>query len=453
MHDTLSSLRKLIGARAVVIGAGISGLSASQTLADHFCSVVLIERDELTSTASPRTGVPQGQQTHAALGGAVKALEELFPGFTKDLADAGAVKVNPGFETLLELPGLGPFPKREWDWAVYSLSRPLLELTIRRRLAHRSNVAFRSGCLAREIVGASDGARGVRIESADGGRETIQADLVVDASRTGALTLSFLAATGAPTPIETTVGVDIRYGTGLFALSDRVLGEIKTVITSPKAPEGVNYGYLVPVEKGCYQLLLVGRGDDIPPTEPAAFVEYARKLSTPTIYNAMQGAKPLSEIARYGFPESKWRHFGLLDHFPRGLIPIGDAICCLNPVQGQGMTVAVQEANILRQLLSAPTATADPLASLVAVYLSEVEVLLHQPWAISAVSDFVYPQTRGQRPHNLEAILKSQLALGRLASRDASVYQLITEVRHLLRPMTALDTPELKQRIEAELAV
>jgi hypothetical protein len=38
--------------------------------------------------------VPQGQQTHAALGGAVKALEELFPGFTKDLVEAGAVSAS-----------------------------------------------------------------------------------------------------------------------------------------------------------------------------------------------------------------------------------------------------------------------------------------------------------------------------------------------------------------------
>jgi predicted NAD/FAD-binding protein len=38
MHDTPSSPRKRIGARAVVIGAGISGLSASQTLVIIFAA-------------------------------------------------------------------------------------------------------------------------------------------------------------------------------------------------------------------------------------------------------------------------------------------------------------------------------------------------------------------------------------------------------------------------------
>jgi hypothetical protein len=56
----------------------------------------------------------------------------------------------------------------------------------------------------------------------------------------------------------------------------------------------------------------------------------------------MAGAKLLGEIVRYGFPESKWRHFGRLDCLPDSLLPIGVAICCLNPVYGRGITVAVR---------------------------------------------------------------------------------------------------------------
>jgi flavin-dependent dehydrogenase len=157
----------------------------------------------------------------------------------------------------------------------------------------------------------------------------------------------------------------------------------------------------------------------------------------------MKGAKPLSEIARCGFPESKWRHFGRLDRFPRGLIPTGDAICHLNPVYGQGITVAAREANTLRRLLSTHTAKGDPLATLAREFLAEAEALIEQPWAISAIPDFIYPQTRGQRPEDLEYRLKSQLALTRIATRDASVYKFLGEVRHLLKPLTVLDEPEL----------
>jgi 2-polyprenyl-6-methoxyphenol hydroxylase-like FAD-dependent oxidoreductase len=104
-----------------------------------------------------------------------------------------------------------------------------------------------------------------------------------------------------------------------------------------------------------------------------AFLSYAQKLSTPTIYNAMKCAKRLSEVSRYGFPMSKWRHFGRFNDFPRGLLPIGDAICCLNPLYGQGIIVAVQEANILCGLLGTGRPRKDPIASLSREFLAEAE--------------------------------------------------------------------------------
>jgi hypothetical protein len=238
---------------------------------------------------------------------------------------------------------------------------------------------------------------------------------------------------------------------GLFALPHGALGEFKAVVTFPKAPQSVHAGYLLPVEDNSYQLLLVGRGDDAPPADTDEFLAYARRLGTPTIDKAMEGARPLSQIARYGFPGSKWRHFARLDRFPSGLLPIGDAICSLNPVYGQGITVAVQEANILRRLLNTNAMKPDPLATLSQQFLSESEALIEQPWTMSAVPDFIYPQTRGERPGDLEDRLNAQFALARIGTRDASVWKLLSEVRHLLKPMTVLDEPELVGRVEAEM--
>src|SRR5215813_4496562 len=146
-----------VGKRAVVIGAGVSGLPAAQALANHFEEVIVLERDELPYGAAPRPGTPQGKQAHGLLGGAIKALEELLPEFARDLVQAGAVQVNPGSELLLEYPGLDPFPRREWNWVIYSLTRPLSELTMRRRVQQQRNIMLRGGCRALEIVGRSDG--------------------------------------------------------------------------------------------------------------------------------------------------------------------------------------------------------------------------------------------------------------------------------------------------------
>jgi hypothetical protein len=212
----------------------------------------------------------------------VKALEELFPGFARDLVQAGAVPVNHGFELLLEYPGLDPFPRREWSWLTYSLSRPLIELTIRRRVEQQDNITLRGGCRVLEIVGTPDGTlvTGVRCETAKGGPDTILADIVVDASKHGALTLSFLRSAGRAMPEETTIGVDIRYATALFAPCYGALGQFKAIVTFPNAPGDVHYGYLLPVENNYWQLLLIGRADGAPPVDDDRFLAYARKLST-----------------------------------------------------------------------------------------------------------------------------------------------------------------------------
>jgi 2-polyprenyl-6-methoxyphenol hydroxylase-like FAD-dependent oxidoreductase len=143
MRNRVTRTGSHIGKRAIVIGAGISGLAAARALADHFEEVVVFERDEFPSGATARPGAPQGKQAHGLLGGAMKALEELFPDFPRDLVQAGALPVNHGCELLLEFPDMDPFPRREWDWLTYSLSRPLIELTMRRRVERQGNITLR----------------------------------------------------------------------------------------------------------------------------------------------------------------------------------------------------------------------------------------------------------------------------------------------------------------------
>ena len=449
MSSGIATKDSQIGKQAIVIGAGISGLAAARALADHFDQVVVLESDQLPDLATPRPGAPQGKQVHGLLGGAIKALEELFPDFAGDLTRAGAVPINPGSEILQEMPGMDQFPLCKWDWCIYALTRPLIEQTLRRRVEQHTNISLRGGCRALDIMGISDEllVTGVRYDTGNG-VEFLPADLVVDASKHGGLTMSFLQAAGLPAPEETTIGIDIRYGTALYALPDDAMGQFKAIVTFAKAPHGVHSAYLIPVEDNCYQLLLVGRGDDAPPADGDEFLAYTQKLPTRSVYNAMKGAKRLSEVARFGFPESRWRHFAQLNPFPQNLLSIGDAICCLNPIYGQGITVAVQEANILRRLLSTSAAEAQPLAQ----FLTKAEALIKEPWAMSAVPDFIYPQTRGERPVDLEQRLNSQLALTRIATRDPAVWKLMSEVRHLLRPLAALEEPGLVRRVEAEMA-
>jgi hypothetical protein len=168
---------------------------------------------------------------------------------------------------------------------------------------------------------------GVRYENGNGPSETIAADLVVDASGRGAPTLALLRSIGCPLPEETTIGIDLGYATCVYAIPDDAPTEWKGIRTFAQAPQYRRGGIMLPLEGNRWMVTLGGRHGDVPPGDAEGVPTYARSLRTPTIYNAIRHAKPLDGVARYGFPESVRRHVERLDVFPRGLLPIGDAIC------------------------------------------------------------------------------------------------------------------------------
>ena len=442
-----------IAEHAVVIGAGMGGLAAAKAVAPHFEKVTVLDRDVLPEGPAPRAGTPQARHLHVLLAGGQKALEELFPGFCGDLERAGAVSTRVGRDLIFERPGYDPFPRRDLGFDAFCLSRPLLESLCRRRLMEEPNVDLRPRTRVSEILPSDDGgaAAGVRYEDDAGKPETLAADLIVDASGRAAPTLAFLERIGSPKPDETEIGIDIGYASAVFQIPENAPAEWMGVIHLPTPPRDSRGGFLCPMEEGKWIISLGGRHGDNPPGDLDGFIAFAKTFRTPTIHDAIKSAKPLGDIARYNLPASVRRHFDKLDRFPRGLIPIGNSVCRFNPVFGQGMSVAAMEAVILGRQLTSHTKRADPFMALAADYLAEIPACLEAPWA-TAVSDFVHPLTRGERPPDFDKRMQYGMALTRLAAEDADVHKLFVEVTHLLKPQNALREPELAGRVKALMA-
>src|SRR5919106_1501389 len=167
------------GGQALVIGAGMSGLAAAGALAKHFERVIVLERDGLADGPSHRPGTPQSRQLHGLLPGGLEALCQIFPGFDQDLAAAGAAPIRVAADICEEVPGFDPFPRRDFGRIAYTMSRPLLEHTVRRRAQAHPNVVIRDRCRVLELVASADGRNitGARCEATDGTRETVSADL------------------------------------------------------------------------------------------------------------------------------------------------------------------------------------------------------------------------------------------------------------------------------------
>jgi 2-polyprenyl-6-methoxyphenol hydroxylase-like FAD-dependent oxidoreductase len=442
-----------LGREAVVVGSGMAGLAAARVLSDWFERVTVLERDGLEEPHNARRGVPQGRHLHALLAGGQRVLDELLPGFTEDLNRVGAVRLTVGLDLLVERPGFDPFPQRDLALDSSALSRPQLELCLRRRVETIENVRIEPNCRVLGFLPTEDGTtiRGIQLRR-EGRSEIRSTDLVVDASGTGELSLALLRATGYPAAPETRIGVDLGYSTAVFDIPARASRGWKGVMHVPRAPKTSRGGLMMPIEGNRWMLALGGRDDEHPPGDEAGVREYAATLRTKTIAEAIRPARMVGGVERFRFTESRNRHFERLEAFPCGLLPIGDAICRFNPVFGQGMSVAALEAHALGQVLAMAPQTGG-LAEGWRPYFQKVAEVVDAPWALAAVPDFVFPRTIGERPADLDASLRYSSALTRASARHADIHKLVAEVQHLLRPRRALMESHVLERVMAEMAM
>ena len=219
--------------------------------------------------------------------------------------------------------------------------------------------------------------------------------------------------------------------------SDSIFGGPRLARGAPP-PDGRG-GLLVPVEDNCWQNLSHMHGGAVP-ENVADFVAFARTLRQ-TIYAAIKDALPIGPIYRFVFPCAlagalrRWSVFRLSLAARRRNLPIqsGDR---------PGDECRGVDAGALRRLVEARVSDAQPLKGLARSFYAAIDDFLTAPWAM-AESDFIYEKTRGQRPHDFRERMNFNAALQRLASEDATVHQVMSEVSHLVRPSSALRAPEI----------
>jgi 2-polyprenyl-6-methoxyphenol hydroxylase-like FAD-dependent oxidoreductase len=447
-----------VGRQAVVIGAGMGGLSAARALSDYFEQVLVIENDALPADAVPRPGTPQCKHVHGLLMGGQQALESLFPGLEQAMDQAGAVRMRMTSDLRFERPGYDPFPQRDLGLQILCMTRPLIEATVRKKTALYGNISVRECCKAQELLLIPDASakgsevNGVRCTQGGGKAEDIAADLVVDASSHGLLTLNLLGAQGLVVPAESAIGIDMGYCTGTFEIPEDAPTDWKGVVVLPDPPQNRRGAFIIPAEGNRWTVTLAGRYADKPPDDEAGYFAYIKNLRTPTVYNALRNAKRQSGFSRYVLKASRWRHFESVTGFPHGLLPFGDTICRFNPVYGQGMSVAAKEACLLRDLLTGASGEGKGINGLSSTFLGEAHKIIETPWSSSAIPDFLDPLTEGPRPSGLENMLKFGAALAKVAAEDHAVHKVMVEVQQLLKPGSAYEVPEIADRIKAAMA-
>jgi 2-polyprenyl-6-methoxyphenol hydroxylase-like FAD-dependent oxidoreductase len=424
-------------------------------LAKYFEQVEILERDGLPVCAGSRSGTPQDRHPHGLLARGLRALDQIFPGFKSELAAAGAVPVSFARDVQFEHPEVGVLPRRDFGISVLCATRPLIELVLRRRAEAVANIMLRPASRVIGIVPAAGGAgvRGVQFVNGSGRFETLDADLVVDASGRGAPTLTLLDALWWDRPQMAEIGVDITYATAVVEMPPDATTEWKLVLTLPDPPHLALHAIMVPTEDGRWITAIADHSATAWIETWDAFLEASRSLITPTVHNALRYAQPPEGIRHYRFPVSAWKHFERLPRLPRGVLPVADAFCRFNPIHGQGMSSAAKQALLLQDVLDRAAADPDPIAAVQAGFMAEVASVLETPWIMSTSADLVFPQTRGERPDNFAEARQFEAALFRAAVADPVVHRAMIEVAQLLQPHQRLHEPDVVRRIEAASGV
>jgi hypothetical protein len=175
---------------------------------------------------------------------------------------------------------------------------------------------------------------------------------------------------------------------------------------------------------------------DYPPTDEEGFLRFARSLSSPELYRAIEHARPLSRIWGYRNTENRLRHYEKA-RVPQGFAALGDSVCAFNPVYGVGMTLTGLEALELRDCLRRGNGRLDSRH-----FQKRVAKLVAAPWALTTGEDLRWPATQGGKITFKVKLMHWYIEqVIQLIPQSQEVFRRFQEVNHMLKAPTALFHP------------
>jgi 2-polyprenyl-6-methoxyphenol hydroxylase-like FAD-dependent oxidoreductase len=426
---------------AVLLGAGMAGLFAARVLSELYERVTVVERDPLPDGAGVRRGVPQARHVHGFQARGVEVVEQLFPGLVEELVEAGASQVDDLSELHFRVTGhlltQAPMPIAPMLLA----SRPYLEYRVRERIERLPGVRFRD-CL--EVAGlmhesTPKGAvvTGVRVVPPGGGAEDdVAADLVVDATGRGSRTPAWLEQLGYERPAEERIAVRVGYASQTLHLDVPSPG--RRFVIEGRRPGGETGVALFGCESGTWTFTVLG-ADQAFPDQPSRewMLRVAEQRLPAWALEIVRTAEPLGGVAGHRHPASVRRRYDLLDRMPEGLVVVGDAVCAFNPIYGQGMSVAAEEALALRAAL------ARGRHDLARRTLAGAAAAITSAWELGAGSDLAYPEVEGDPTRAMRIVNRYVNRVLTAAEQDPEVARRFMGVAGLVAPPSAIFHPRV----------
>ena len=394
--------------QGVVIGSGIAGLTAARVLANHVGRVIVVERDHRPDDAGARPGVPQAHHPHNLQPQGQQILEQLYPGVTRELADAHAIQLDGPGDVAFHYEGAWRTPRSGGRHATISCSRRLLEETISLRTFANRRIEIMHGYEVAGLYQQTEGRRvgGVHLQPRRGtiGVELdLDANLVVDASGRRSRAPQWLAGLGYRPPEEWHIDALVGYASRLYRRPPGFSESWKMLYIRPTPPAGTRGGVILPMEGERWHVALMGVGGDYPPTDETGFLAFARSLPAQALYEAIKAAEPLDRIRGFRSTDNRVRRYDTLPRSLEGFLVIGDATYALNPLYAQGMTAALLSAQALAAAFqNHPGRETGDVQELARAFQGRLREAVAAPWRLATRIDWQWEAT--QIEDNLETL-------------------------------------------------
>ena len=421
--------------RAVVIGAGMAGVTVARALADRFAHVTVFERDK---AVTPRPHVPHLHHTHILGAHGYRLLCRQFPGLERDLAGAGAPEFDYG-----ECPFFAGkwMPRGPTGLISRSFTRPLLETILRQKLAKVPNVELVTGERVRDLAGGKDGVTGVRFAD---GRE-VSADLVIDAAGIGSKTPDWLVEHDFPKPERTEIDLD---GTAVSQLFRPAPGRPRSwvILFIRRGNANYRHGAISWVEDGLWRVSVWGVAGEKPGKQLPELHDFARQLGTPVFAELLEGAAPVSPPYVYGNSWSQWIHYEQLERFPDGLAVVGDAAFHPNYEHGQGMTFCAMAADLVAEHVDHGGLGTSPGASL--LFQQRLGEMTSPWWEWNCAVEVVVPGVSAPESSRATQLRHQYYRLVReAAASDRELWKAVLEVNQAVSEPSKLMHPSIMWRV------
>ena len=330
--------------KVIIVGAGIGGLCAAAALSPCCRDIIIYCKDSHPATPQARRSVPQGSHISILLQAGLVNLGKLFPDIQAELLEQGAAEIQAGIHQQIHEFGRW-LPERPLDLHFLGTSRPFLEHIIYNRVKALPNVTLSEGNRVAKLLYADDhSVAGVEVVDSAGGVFEDRANLVVDAAGVGGKFAGQLQDDFGHTIPTESLDIGIFYSTAFFRKPADSVDKKENILIVPEAGQTDIGGSLIDVENDRWCISIHGRNHVAPPKNLEQWLEMAKQLPDPRIWERAQTGTLIGEIELFKKPNSRWRRFEQCDWLPAGYIPIGDTISSVNPIFGQGITVTVGHA-------------------------------------------------------------------------------------------------------------